>query len=118
MDQATWTKIDAIAEQEAAALKRARRYRSAFYIQRQHSHTISRDQALFDEHLEIRYVRCSMCGRKFNPTTEQDDTNVVQPVSHQSVFTKDIDICNSCMYLKHRLLRPAPAVSTARAFHL
>jgi hypothetical protein len=111
MDQNTWTLIDQIAEREAAALRQARKHRSVWYIHHSGKGVISRDQALFDELLTLHFTTCAFCGSTFDLADADPDTkHPMRHGKHTSLNSRDIDICDQCLYLKGRLVKSAPAV--------
>jgi len=89
-----WNELDRIAEVEAAALRKARQYKSAFYKQ-PHSSSISREQAVWDECLEEHFLYCSFCGKLLKNEEEvSQDKKGEEPAD-----LHDIDICNGCKFL-------------------
>lgn len=109
MDVKTWGEIDQVAEQEAVALRKARKFRSVWYIHHGTKHVMSRDQAIWDEHLEVHYTHCAFCGCAFDASEQQNATTQQTTPKSRSLFTKDIDICHNCVYLSQRVLHSAPA---------
>ena len=95
-----WNDLDEAAAREANALANAPRYHH-HPTPRKYGTTITKDQAIWDEHLEIRYSTCTFCGR----TLEwQDDP------SHRYICANQTaDVCNACLFLADFLSTCAPA---------
>jgi hypothetical protein len=90
--------LDLEAEREGMALARARSHTSVFAPRtrrKEAKNVISRDQAVFDEQLEVRYTECAFCGG----TIARD------------VDKSDVDVCNACRSSYERLFRVAPRMA-------
>lgn len=92
-----WDEIDRIAANEARALGRARKFLSR--PARQASKVVTRQQAAFDECLEIHATECYFCGRDLREEPLDQDV----PLSKVSIYGQTADICRSCMYLATRV---------------
>lgn len=108
MDQKTWDAIDAEAEREAEALANARLHQIP-HPQSSQSGAITRDQAIWDEHLNIHFTQCSFCGASLDKPGQGDPAHPrFNPAVRTSLFTQDIDICQDCLYLSKQLVRSCP----------
>lgn len=85
-----WDRLDAAAEREAEALRRARRHRSAFIHSTGNSPLVSREQAAWDEALSEHSPTCYYCGRTLQDT---------MPSEKRGVDNTFIDVCGPCAFL-------------------
>lgn len=108
MDQHTWDLIDQEAEKEAEALRKARKFRSFSCKTASQKGVMSRDQAIWDEGLEIHFSHCSFCGKSLDLSEQLNPGAPIAKHHRVSLFTKDIDICDACMYLHQQLVRSCP----------
>ena len=119
----TWDVIDQEAEREAEALRRARQHRSAFLHHGLAATLNRRDQmdverAVFDELLTPHFTHCTFCGKSLDPLEENAKGEPILDIVDSSgyfyildggdrcsIFTQDIDICDSCSFLHGVLIR-------------
>ena len=112
MHKRTWDMIDREATREARALRKARLHRTT--RSRSGSNGLmGREQAIWDEHLEIHFTSCSFCGRALDEEKDEHGNKQLVSGARVSLFTKDIDICNQCLYLHNQLGRSCPVRSMA-----
>lgn len=92
----SWNKLDREAAREGRAIKKS--FHSVFHKIR--TSKVTKNQAVWDELIEVHYAHCSYCGR---PLLSLDNPNDDVPTTEKVI--QDEAVCKGCRFLHQFMSR-------------